>query len=595
MSLNWQNVTCAVKGKKKLFRNADKPAQVILNNVSGEAQKGEMIAIIGASGSGKSTTLNTIGRRNLGDKIITGTITYNGQYVPQKKWRYLCGYVEQDDIFHQNLTVRETLMFNAHLNLPMTVSVADKIARVEQIVNDLNLDHVIDKRVTYLSGGEKKRVSVGAQLVTHPKILLLDEPTSGLDAYTALTVVKMLRKLCDEHGMMIILTIHQPRETIVDLFDKIYVMTKGRVMFCGSVEESIAYLDVHGYPMPKYTNPADFLIDITNSESVTSLVDEWQGQQSNNLTTGENIELTNVRFAEDTYPYATIDTNIQNSIVDDSDIQRPSKWLQGRILIQRNLLNLWRDRSVLFITAGQTVIITILIGLIFFQLGNSQADLQSRYGVLFFICVNQTFSYMMPLVTSFPIEKRLIIREYQSGGYSPSTAFFARFIAQLTIAWVASSFVVVVIYFMVNLRSFWIYYISLELVCISAILLGLTIGAGASSPQMAQAVAPTIAILLILVSGLYANRDTIQPWVAWIQYISFVSYGYQILVQNELTGARFVCPPSSTTCFTTGEQVITFLSMDTPSMFLNFVGLLTFIGVVAILGIVLLNRSVKNT
>jgi hypothetical protein len=145
---------------------------------------------------------------------------------------------------------------------------------------------------------------------------------------------------------------------------------------------------------------------------------------------------------------------------------------------------------------------------------------------------------------------------------------------------------------MINLNGLFLYYVTLILTMTCAILTGLAIGAASSSPQMAQALAPTVMILLILVSGLYTNRDTIPAALSWLQYVSFVAYAYSILVVNEFHGQRYTC--TGPVCYRTGQEVIVFFGMDQPSMGLNFVGLVSLTIGSALIGMIMLSYSVRK-
>lgn len=173
-SLVWKNVTYSIEVKKK----KQKFKKTIISNMSADIQQGEMCAILGGSGAGKSTLLNAIsGRLNGG--ILEGSILLNGQERSADSWQKVCSYVEQDDILYTNLTVYETLLFSAKLRLSSKISLAEKKKRVEQIIQQLGLEacrntKIGDRDNRGISGGERKRVSIGVELVTNPKVLFLD-------------------------------------------------------------------------------------------------------------------------------------------------------------------------------------------------------------------------------------------------------------------------------------------------------------------------------------------------------------------------------------------------------------------------------------
>ena len=158
---------------------------------------------IGPSGSGKSTLLNTLACRLDVNTVVEGEMRLNGAPYDNAELKRLSGYVMQDDLLNGYLTVEETLMYTAKLRLPRSFTDKQRKERVDDVMNDLGLSHVHNVIVGTplkkgISGGERKRVCVGMQLLNRPQLLFLDEPTSGLDSVTALDLLKTLHALA--HG-----------------------------------------------------------------------------------------------------------------------------------------------------------------------------------------------------------------------------------------------------------------------------------------------------------------------------------------------------------------------------------------------------------
>lgn len=192
LSLEWKHMTYAIQvgsGKNKTMRP-------LLQGVNGKVKSGQVMAIMGASGAGKSTLLNVLaGRIGAGD--LSGDVLVNGKPRNPVTWKSTAAYVEQDDLMYQNLTVRETLTCAAQLRLSSSYTDAQKKERVDTIIRQLALSKCENSRIggpnkRGVSGGERKRVSIGIELVTEPKLIFLDEPTSGLDAFTYVILVALL-------------------------------------------------------------------------------------------------------------------------------------------------------------------------------------------------------------------------------------------------------------------------------------------------------------------------------------------------------------------------------------------------------------------
>ncbi|KAF8554443.1 hypothetical protein OG21DRAFT_1597318 [Imleria badia] len=259
----------------------------VLKDVRGIARPGKLTAVMGASGSGKSSLLDILAHRS---KIgsVTGSILVNGRPVTSSQVRRVSGYVDQEDTLMETLTVYETVLYSALLRLPRDMSEDEKIARVYGTLEELGIRGIMERRIggsgkRSISGGEKRRVSIACELVTSPSILFLDEPTSGLDSYNAQSVIESLSNLARTYNRTVILTIHQPRSGIVALFDELIVLAKGRCVWAGPMRSIAAsqlidgvdedaesevqgvgeWLESVGRGCPAGFNLADYLIDLT--------------------------------------------------------------------------------------------------------------------------------------------------------------------------------------------------------------------------------------------------------------------------------------------------------------------------------------------
>ncbi|KIJ06787.1 hypothetical protein PAXINDRAFT_91484, partial [Paxillus involutus ATCC 200175] len=242
----------------------------VLKNVQGIARPGKLTAVMGASGSGKSSLLDILAHRSkLG--IVTGSILINGRPATSSQVRQVSGYVDQEDTLMGTLTVYETVLYSALLRLPRDMSEEEKIARVHGTLEELGIRGIMGRRIggsgkRSISGGEKRRVSIACELVTSPSILFLDEPTSGLDSYNAQSVIESLSNLARTYNRTVILTIHQPRSGIVALFDELVVLAKGRCVWAGPMR-SPATTGGIGKGCPVGFNLADYLSKFLVSDS----------------------------------------------------------------------------------------------------------------------------------------------------------------------------------------------------------------------------------------------------------------------------------------------------------------------------------------
>ena len=262
MALQFENLSYNLKGKE------------ILAGISGIAQPGQIMAIMGASGAGKSTFIDILAKKNKRG-TTAGSLLVNGEKVLDNEYRDYIGYVDQEDALLPTLTVHETILTSALLRLPADMGKAVKEQRVVEVMQQLGIYHIKDQMIGSeegngrgISGGEKRRVGIACELVTSPSILFLDEPTSGLDAFNAFNVVECLVTLAKTYNRTVIFTIHQPRSNIVALFDQLVLLAHGRTVYSGPFATCQAYFDSIGYTCPPGFNIADYLVDLTMHASL---------------------------------------------------------------------------------------------------------------------------------------------------------------------------------------------------------------------------------------------------------------------------------------------------------------------------------------
>ncbi|KAK3354314.1 hypothetical protein B0H65DRAFT_8042 [Neurospora tetraspora] len=267
-SLYFENVVYNLNGKD------------ILSGIQGMAHPGEVTAIMGASGAGKTTFLDILARKNKRGQV-SGDFYINGEKVSDAEYKNAVGFVDQEDTMLPTLTVHETILNSALLRLPKDMTRAAKEQRVIEVEKQLGIYHIRDSLIGSeegkgrgISGGEKRRVGIACELVTSPSILFLDEPTSGLDAYNAYNVVECLVTLAKTYKRTVIFTIHQPRSNIVALFDRLILLAQGKTVYSGPLHQCQEYFDQIGYTCPPGFNIADYLVDLTMHAGSTTSYDD---------------------------------------------------------------------------------------------------------------------------------------------------------------------------------------------------------------------------------------------------------------------------------------------------------------------------------
>ncbi|KAJ2784549.1 hypothetical protein GGI15_002227 [Coemansia interrupta] len=592
--LKWDNLVYEVKTKV----NKQQTVRRILHGISGEVRAGEAIALIGSSGAGKTTLLNALSGRIVGGEL-SGNILFRGAKRNPGSFKRLTAYVQQDDLMHPLLTVQETLTYASKLRLPNNqYTPADKAERVNTVIRQLRLEAARNTRIgdaatRGVSGGERKRVSIGTELLTDPKLLFLDEPTSGLDSNSSEMVVELVKKISVEQNTATIMTIHQPNARIFSIFDKVILLSQGRLVYFGPTSSSIDYFASIGYQCPMHENPADYFVDLMTLDYRSDEALAKSKEQVNTL-----VE----RFAE----YSGSGTNSEKqsvngdgnglAIYEEPEMPRNNWFHEYTTLARRDWINALRNIPFMAGQGTQAVFMALLIGFMFFYLKHDALSINNRLGVLFIICVNATFPVVMPMLTLYYKERDIMVRERSSATYRVTSFYVSKLTTFIPIALIANTVFFIGVYFISHLTfSAGKFFIGLatfySLITVSVSFL-LMVGSAVKSIEFGFVVAPIVLTIQILFGGLFANPHTITPVLRWIRWVNPVQYAFSSFSQNEFRGMEFICAAGEQ-CYNTGAQVIDAYSVGRFTVWQNILLLLMLAFVDIIVGYSLLRWTAK--
>lgn len=241
IKISWKNVKFEVEVKQTEEEVAatgqQMRRQMIVKDCSGYAAPGIATYIMGSSGAGKTSLLNILADRValINRAKLSGQVVFNDEIpINQDTYARYAAYVMQDDILFSHFTCLEALTFSARLRLTTPHPEQDEF--VIRIIQELGLYHVKDSQIgsvhrKVLSGGERKRTSIGVELVSDPSLIMLDEPTSGLDSFKARSICKLLHDLARKKGKTIVSTIHQPSSEAFFYFDRLILMADGYCVY----------------------------------------------------------------------------------------------------------------------------------------------------------------------------------------------------------------------------------------------------------------------------------------------------------------------------------------------------------------------------
>ncbi|KAI3683721.1 hypothetical protein L1987_84235 [Smallanthus sonchifolius] len=501
----------------------------VLNGISGAVNPGEVLALMGPSGSGKTTLLSLLGGR-LTDPDPGGSITYNDQ--PYSKFlKSRIGFVTQDDILFPHLTVRETLTYAALLRLPKTLTKQEKEKRASDVIRELVLERCQDTMiggsfVRGVSGGERKRVCIGLEIIMNPSLLFLDEPTSGLDSTTALRIIELLQDIAET----VITTIHQPSSRLFHKFDKLILHGKGNLLYFGKASEAMVYFSSIGCSPLIAMNPAEFLLDLANGNmNEASVPSELEDMYL--------VEAYETQVAEETKKQLMIPAPLDEDIKSNVHTMKRewgASWReQYSILFQRELKERQHDYfSWLRIT--QVLVTAVILGLLWWQSQvHSPKELDNQAGLLFFIAVFWAFFPVFTAIFTFPQERAMLNKERAADMYRLSAYFMARTTSDLPLDLFLPLLFLLVVYFMAGLRltieSFFLTMVTVFLCIVAAQGLGLAIGATLTDLKKATTLA-SVTVMAFTLSGGFFVKD-VPIFIAWLRYLSFNCHTYRLLLK----------------------------------------------------------------
>ncbi len=466
----------------------------IMRDVSISMLPREFVGLLGPSGAGKSTLMHALNGNILPD---TGEVRLNGMSFTSHydSFKHLVGFVPQQDIIHHELTVYNTLFYAAELRLPEDMTLEEKKKRVDKIINILELDERKDATVSSLSGGQRKRVNLGVELITDPAILFLDEPTSGLDPGLDQKMMQLFRRIADS-GQTVILATHNLNE--VALFDLVAVIYEGDLVYYGPPSDLTTYFKV------------EKINDVYNRLAYPpegGWVQRFRGS---------------IYFKD--YVISRLNTKSKEESYDSMIVFNPafSFFRQFKTLVKRYLGIISHDLTNVAILLGQAPIVAILLILVFMNYRNVWSLLFCfSLSAVWFGCINS--------VREITKEKHIFARErvvcLKTGPY-----IFSKIAVLFTLCLIQCIVLIVTVSSFVKIEgNLLLMFVVILLSSICGLTLGLFISSVAGTSDKAVGVLPIILIPQILFSGTVVELDNMMPASQEISRIMVLRWSYGLL------------------------------------------------------------------
>lgn len=472
-------------------RGKGKKSFVTCNHVNLGIKPGELVAIIGGSGAGKSTILNCLCgylKPGNGEVYINGIDLYNN-FDSLKKF---IGYVPQNDIVYNNLTLRDMLLYTAKLRLPPDVSAVERERAIDRAIETVELTEKKNSMIKSLSGGQRKRASIAVELLSDPNLLFLDEPASGLDPGTERNLMMSLRKMADSDKTVILVT-HSTLQ--LKLCDKIVFMGKGgNLCFCGSYDEALKFFGVRD------------IVDVYNM--ITDYPVEW----------AQRYEQISEKF------------NKVQKTAEMSSKAKKKTLSQIPVLCKRYAKLVINDKQRLLLLLLQAPLLALLISLV--ADGNEFTQYEMTKSLLFALSCSAFWIGMLNSIQEICKERNIMKREYMTG-LSLTAYISSKIIVLGLLSLIQSLLVTGVFALLVGMPSegvMFLPYVEILLTtfvtAIASVAMGLLVSSLFTNPDRAMTVAPILLMPQILFSGLIFTLDGATKIVSWFAICRWSMEGF---------------------------------------------------------------------
>ncbi|XP_063986509.1 ATP-binding cassette sub-family G member 4-like [Diachasmimorpha longicaudata] len=555
ITISFNDLSYTIRSKAR-----GKGGKEVLLGIDGYFRGSCLNVLLGPSGAGKTSLLSILCGLRGKKEGVRGHIAINGNTSSTDTLRKLACYIPQEFALLPLLTARETLYFAARLK----VQGADeqKInALVMKVAGTLGLQNCLCTRAGKLSGGEKKRLSIGVEIVVNPRVLVLDEPTSGLDSAASLQVITLLKTIA-QSGCTVICSIHQPSSQMMTHFDEILVLAEGRELYCGPASKIVETFGEAGFSCPPFYNISEFVIEVITGQHGGDL--DNLRSFSNKYQVVPNKSFVPVVSGQEDVERCVIIKNTAKCLK-----QRCGDWLnEFQMLMSRSTKCILRDNTFTKLRLTAHIVVGIFMGLVFCKFGGDASKVLSNIACLFFFLLFLFFSNAMPAVQIFPIEAEVFAREHMNNWYGLGTYHLTKVLTDLPLQTLCPTFFLVIAYCMTGQPTEYDRFMKSWLICFLLCILAQSFGMLTGAAVQTHAgtfLVPALNIPMCLFSGFFLKLGEVPSYMTPISFLSYFRYSFEGLMLAIYGDNRAVLPCTEDLCILTAPNKI-LRHMDMPSL-----------------------------
>ncbi|RDW93714.1 putative ABC transporter [Aspergillus mulundensis] len=543
------------------------PLRTILDDFTGCVRPGEMLLVLGRPGSGCSTFLKTIGNQRSGYKSVEGDIHYGGTDADTMvdKYRSEVLYNPEEDLHYATLTVRETIMFALKTRTPDKDSRLPGESRKDYQETFLStiaklfwIEHCLGTKVggeivRGVSGGEKKRVSIGEALVTKASVQCWDNSTKGLDASTASEYVQSLRSLTNMAHASTLVALYQASENLYKQFDKVLLIEDGKCAYFGRAEHAREYFENLGFECPPRWTTPDFLTSVSDVNA-RRVKKDWEDRIPRSAEDFQRAYRNSEAYKENLRDIEDFEQEVKEHEEEREEARRkaPKKnytvpfHQQVMILTERQFKIMYGDRGTLI---GKWSILTfqaLIIGSLFYNLPTTSAGTFTRGGAMFFVLLFNALLALAELTDVFA-HRPVMLKHKSFSFYRPSAYAVAQVVVDVPIIFIQVTLFELIVYFMANLQrtpsQFFINFLFIFTLTMTMYSFFRAVGAFCGSLDVATRITGVAIQILVVYTGYLIPPWKMHPWFKWLIWINPVQYAFEGIMTNEFYNLDIQCIP----------------------------------------------------
>ncbi|EPS41519.1 hypothetical protein H072_4554 [Dactylellina haptotyla CBS 200.50] len=542
--------------------------RTLIDDFTGLIKPKEMLLVLGRPGSGCSTFLKVLANQRKGFVAVNGDVVYGGTSAKDmaKNYRGEILYNPEDDLHYASITVKHTLQFAIRTRTPPKSSRQEGETRKDYVSNFLRMiskvlwiEHTMNTKVGNslirgVSGGEKKRVSIGEAMVTKASVQAWDNSSKGLDASSALEYVSSIRALTNMTGVSTAVALYQAGQSLYDLFDKVLLIDEGKCCYFGSTETANAYFENLGFECPGRWTTSDFLTSVTDLNE-RRIRKGWEDRVPRTATEFQRAYLESDERKRVEAEIKDFEVELQEQVRlreqnKSKDTKRRNFTVsfpeQVRACTVRQFRVLLGDPLSLYGKWGGIIFQALIVGSLFYNTPVNAAGAFPRGGVLFFVILFNTFLALAELPSSF-VARPIMLKHRSFSFYRPSAFAIAQVMVDIPSVVVQVLLFNIIVYWMSGLqRTASHFFINCLVTYINTVAMYSffrMMGAWNKNLDNATKIVGVAIQAVIVYTGYLIPPGSQHPWLHWLTYINPLSYGFEALMANEFDGLSLECVP----------------------------------------------------